>query len=239
MAAENTNNNERMRMDHSHATRIQACSRYLAGSLSPEDSEEFEEHFFGCQECAEELKLGEAFAEHLRAAFRQESEQAAASFVTRPAPKPTWIERFWTSFALPVAATACLLMGVVIYQNTMLLPGMRTEMAALSKSQAVPSVPLKQSRGVDDAFHIGNSVFWTAYFYLGKAGKSPSYVCDVEKSDGSRIDTIQLSAPANGQPFVILMRRSQYPAGAYVFKVRSNNSESTKPLGTYTLTLKD
>ena len=39
-------------MDHSEAMRLMASEKYLLDELSPTELEEFEEHLFGCHDCA-------------------------------------------------------------------------------------------------------------------------------------------------------------------------------------------
>ena len=57
-------------MNHQEALRIQAPERYALGELSSSEVEEFEEHFFTCAECAEDLSIGAIFAANARAAAR-------------------------------------------------------------------------------------------------------------------------------------------------------------------------
>ncbi|MGA2590566.1 MAG: zf-HC2 domain-containing protein [Bryobacteraceae bacterium] len=59
-------------MEHDDAIRSQAAERYLAGELSSTERDAFEDHFFGCQECAEEVRLGQVFAANVRALAREQ-----------------------------------------------------------------------------------------------------------------------------------------------------------------------
>src|SRR5947209_11924224 len=101
-------------MDHAEATRIQAPERYLHGELTPPEAEAFEEHFFCCQTCAEELKLEDAFAQNVKAVFEEQPR-----FAARAQPRRWW-DRFsgaWNlGFAVPAAAAACLLL-IAGFQN--------------------------------------------------------------------------------------------------------------------------
>ena len=47
-------------MDHSESIRLMAAEKYLLGELAPELREQFEEHFFDCQECALDVRAGAA-----------------------------------------------------------------------------------------------------------------------------------------------------------------------------------
>ena len=65
-------------MNHQEAVEQRAAERYLLGEFSPPERGEFEEHFFGCQECAGEVRAGAAFTANLRAVFEDEAAVRAA-----------------------------------------------------------------------------------------------------------------------------------------------------------------
>jgi anti-sigma factor RsiW len=48
-------------MDHSEAVRRGAAEKYLLDELLSADRDEFEQHFFDCQECAADLNGAAAF----------------------------------------------------------------------------------------------------------------------------------------------------------------------------------
>ena len=43
-------------MDHRQATQLTAVEKYLLDELTPEVRDQFEEHFFDCQDCAADLR---------------------------------------------------------------------------------------------------------------------------------------------------------------------------------------
>jgi anti-sigma factor RsiW len=45
-------------MEHDEAEKSQAVERYLLGELPVTEREAFEEHYFSCPECAEEVRAG-------------------------------------------------------------------------------------------------------------------------------------------------------------------------------------
>src|SRR2546422_4230588 len=90
-------------MDHETAVGTGATERYFLGLLTGEDRDGFEEHYFMCPECAEDLRALTVFAANARAVFRQEA--------AGPTPQAGWISSsrvLWLSAALNVA----LLLGV-------------------------------------------------------------------------------------------------------------------------------
>lgn len=237
---ENTDNYEAMKMDHEDATRMQACTRYLMGSLSGAEAAAFEEHFFTCPDCAEELKAESIFGEDVRAVFHEQAQRLLpAGPAVLPQTAPGWLERMRMAFALPIAsafamALALVSLGIVIYQNAIFIPGLRSEVAELSAPQSLPWVPLKIARGDRPVTILKARPFWMAYFYLPDKVKFPAS-CNIESSRGTKLKTVALGAPALGQPSSILLRSSDFPAGTYKFNIRGSNSDEI--LATYVLDL--
>jgi hypothetical protein len=77
-------------------------TRYLAGQLSPEGAEAFEEHFFGCERCWDLVQQGLA----LRSAFAPD---AAAPQLTRAASVPRKTRGTWWSLAAAAGLAAIVL----------------------------------------------------------------------------------------------------------------------------------
>jgi hypothetical protein len=59
-------------MDHETAVRISAAERYHLGEMTGPDRDAFEEHYFMCPECAEDVRALTAFAANAKALFREE-----------------------------------------------------------------------------------------------------------------------------------------------------------------------
>ena len=108
-------------MDHQTAVKIQAAERYVLEEFPPEERAEFEEHFFDCPECAEEVRSASVFAANAKAVLREERERQWAR-LSQPADRPRW--RFWA----PLAASAAL--------NLALLVGFGLERAQLHRAEA-------------------------------------------------------------------------------------------------------
>ena len=125
-------------MDHQTALSSQAGERYTLGELNSPEREEFEEHFFGCTDCADALKEHEAFAVNVRAVFKEDD--AAASAVPRPtAAQPGW----WTGvrkwFAVPAIALAGAIFAFMLVRAPGAMPdpnGERAEWALATASRA-------------------------------------------------------------------------------------------------------
>src|SRR5713226_6939319 len=94
-------------MDHEIAVRLQAAERYLLDEFSPEERREFEEHFFGCRECAEEVRAASIFSANTKAVFRGEEARVAKA---RPQQSGgTRVRLFW-----PLLASAALNLALLL-----------------------------------------------------------------------------------------------------------------------------
>src|ERR1700730_442322 len=125
-------------MDHEKAVQQKATERYFLGELTGADRDGFEEHFFTCPECAEDVRAMTVFAANAKAVFREE---AAPPVVPMGAFLST--RALWLSAALNVV-----LLSGMGYTLLKFAPEMRQELAAARAPQFVQDVPvLGLSRG--------------------------------------------------------------------------------------------
>jgi len=123
-------------MDHHDAVRLSLVEKYLLDELPPEFRDEFEEHYFDCQECAADLRATAAFVD---AAKKELKAFPAAKPRPSPAKKPRLAWLWAPAFVLPALA-ACLL--VIAYQNFVVFPHFRSALAELRTPEILPSVSL-------------------------------------------------------------------------------------------------
>lgn len=133
-------------MDHDIAIQNNVAERYLLGELNEQEMEEYEEHFFSCSVCAEEVKIGSEFIDHAREVFKTD-------FLPDPDPVPvpiakstTW-GRFWSSLRVPAPAFAFALLALVgfsIYQSSVISELKQPEILAAA------NVTLRNARGPND-----------------------------------------------------------------------------------------
>lgn len=93
-------------MEHAEATARNAVDRYLLGELSAAEADAFEEHYFDCAECADELRVGMRFMNGGRGIAREETAPEEAKVVRideRGSRRTAW---------LPAAVAAALVLAV-------------------------------------------------------------------------------------------------------------------------------
>ena len=89
-------------MDCERAIRESIAERYLAGTLDPQTTDEWEQHFFACEQCAQQVEILQSIVPALREMaprIRQEM-------------KPQRPVRRWFWIAIPVAAMAALIIAI-------------------------------------------------------------------------------------------------------------------------------
>src|SRR4051812_14376426 len=104
-------------MDHEVATKTHAIERYLLGEMPSSERDAFEEHYFECTECAEEIRSASATMREMKAALRE------LDTARRNSP-PGWLS--WLKPQMLVPAFAALSLALVVgYQNTVVLPDLK------------------------------------------------------------------------------------------------------------------
>ena len=99
-------------MDHDEAVRQKATERYLLKELDPELRDQFEEHLFGCQECALDLRAAATFVEQSKVILAKAAVQPPLKEPVREADRRGWLAWLRPTLAVPVLA---LLLAVVAF----------------------------------------------------------------------------------------------------------------------------
>ena len=123
-------------MDHQEALRRSAVEKYLLNEMPQPERDEFEEHFFGCQECAADLRATAAFLD----GAKRELQRSRQPKPDQRAAKKPWLDWLWRpAFAAPAFV---LLLLVVAYQNVVILPRFAGERTQLKNPEILTSLSL-------------------------------------------------------------------------------------------------
>jgi anti-sigma factor RsiW len=181
-------------MDHAEAIATHAADRYLLGELTAVEADSFEEHFFDCAECADELRVGMRFMNGGRGLARETTAPAAAPVMPiaeRRAKRSVWI---------PAAIAAALVLAI---GAPLLMQQQRDTPSLEAASQA--SFLLADSRAASDVPTLnGNApiVLWV------DAPAQPGvarYEARLNRPDGS-ILTLSLAPDPNGEATPLTVR---------------------------------
>ena len=221
-------------MNHADAIAAQAAEKYLLGELAGKEAEEFELHFFACEQCATDLESGAVLMENVRALVRERpSLVAVPEPVTEASTSKRWKQVLDSLWSRPLAATpafaALALTAVLGYQSLVTIPRLRREVAHVVGARQLPNFTLlAAARGDGNRvivppgarfFALNFDPVWTPSF--------ARYRCDVQARDGVVKTSVPVTAPAAGQPISLLLGRDDLPSGSYLMFVKGIASDTS------------
>jgi hypothetical protein len=212
-------------MDHHESLRSRAAERYIARELSAEEQDAFEAHFFDCPECAEEVRLEQAFVAHLRALFKREENTARPASPTpqsavlplRPPMHVKWLEgvlqRPFLVFSL--AANFALVLGVA-YLLTKARP--RDTRPQFIEPYFAPG----PAGAAGEPHAIGRSSFYVVHF-PPPVQKYSTYSYEILGAAGNREQSSSDQAPdADGGGYYLEVPVQNLPAGEHTLVIRGD-----------------
>jgi len=214
-------------MDHFEATQSRSVERYLLGEMSPVERDQFEEHFFGCPECAADLRATTAFLDTAK--------QELKSFPrSKPAAEPAKRSSFvlpWPVFAWTALAASLL---VIAYQNVVVYPRLTGQIAQLSAPEILPSLSLVNgnSRGGGDAspVTVSKAKPFLLLVDVPTQDRFMSYTCSLYSPSGSLAWHVQVSAEEAKDTVSIRVPGVEKVGGTYTLIVRGDaDRASTGP----------
>ena len=206
---------------------MNAPERYLLGELPPAEAEDFELHYFECQQCALAVETGEQFIAGACAYYKEPTVPESLVEVHKPArsfqqtssrqspfqqtPFLQTLAAFFTRplFVMPVMAA---LAAVTIYQGAVVIPGMRR---VLNTARSLPAVQLiGASRGDEPVLNASpkKDPFVELKADIPPAEPYKEYLCVLTR-DGREVSTTPTPAPGEGQPITIQVPVGQLKSG--------------------------
>src|SRR5690242_16678526 len=200
-------------MDHDLSVSNRYAERYLLGELSTCERDTFEEHFFDCPECAEDVRVGFEFGESARGIFRE-----------CPPPKPApararresvWVAWFRSAAMVPVAA--CFAMAVFIgYQNTVLIPGLRLSASNSAPEALASAVLVPAARGELRTVAVpANARFFQLSLVLDPSKRYERYDCELRSTSGKSFGRVPVAAVDAENTLNLLIPTRTLSAGTY------------------------
>ena len=194
-------------MDHELSVKNQAVERYFLGEMAPPEREAFEEHFFACELCAEDVRATSAFVDNAKSILNERH--------TWPKPARSRTGWFRPAFAYGPVVALCLV--VIGYQNFSVIPELKTP-RSMSSSVSLDGA----TRSSGPKLHEGDPL----HFQMPWDGASGGAVF-VELRNGSKIvSSGAVDTPAPNQPLDVFFPGKVKP-GHYSLVVRA--SENGRP----------
>ncbi|MDR3699080.1 MAG: zf-HC2 domain-containing protein [Candidatus Sulfopaludibacter sp.] len=191
-------------MKHEFAVTTNAVERYLIGDMPAEERDAFEEHYFSCEDCAEDLRIASCFIENAKTVWRDEAQKPPGlSFLD-------WMRAKWLSPAVAAVATAAL--AVVVFQNTVTIP-------ALNAPRALPALALDlTSRAAVQRLSPADPL----HFQIAgeRPANSAEVMAELSAESGRVLRRGVVPAPGAQQPIDVYFPGTLKPA-RYIITVRS------------------
>ncbi|HET7437123.1 MAG TPA: zf-HC2 domain-containing protein [Thermoanaerobaculia bacterium] len=183
-------------MDHHTALETNAAERYHLGELSDAERDAFEEHYFECPACADDVATAAQFVDGLRKVTADEKDEKKVI----PFPR--------RKFTLPLSAAAAALLAFVGYQNAIVIPRMGAALQLAREPHVVRAQRLtEQTRG--NAAVVNATAAQPLLLDIDIPPDSPSsrYICTIVNRRGEiskamfvsaaeARDTVQITIPA-------------------------------------------
>jgi hypothetical protein len=209
-------------MDHNEAVRLHAAEKYLLGELPKEKHAEYEEHYFDCSVCADEIKATAAFMEGARQVVREEVPEVAGARTVVPAAPAAggWFAWLRPAFAVPVFAA---LLAFIGYQNAITIPGLQQALVRVPVAEVVKSFSLVSSaeRGEGTSvpsIRVGRYEDWQ--LDVDPPGNSESgYVFQIQNEAGKVLASFNVSAELARNTVPVKIRGGSLQAGNYTLVI--------------------
>ena len=223
-----------MTMDHALAERTQAAERYLLGQMAEFERDQYEEHFFSCEECAEEVRLTAAFLESARPHVTGSLQAAAAANTRWPALarlSTAWARMkplFWPMPA-GIAAAAVLMLAVTGYQMAVVVPNLALEVQQAQRIQTAPWYFLSSSRSEAAVVTAADQDRWAGLTLSRSFDRPfPFYRCEIRDAEGRLVLTEVVPGPPAGDELQILLPLANLTPGVYAVAVAGLESATSQ-----------
>jgi hypothetical protein len=226
-------------MNHSEAVQLEAAERYLLGELPPGVREQFEDHFFGCLECAQDVRAGAAFVDGARDILSSEKDHAPARVPSKESSRGWWTSLFRPAVLVPVMA---LLIIFAAYQNIVVIPGLSKAASESSDPQTLQSFSLvtanSRAGGSLSITAAPNKPF-TLFVDIPSDNQFSFYTCDLQTESGTLIVSSKVSTEDARDTVQMLIPPSRLGVGKYVLIVRgyTPNAETSTEITRYPFAL--
>ena len=215
-------------MNHQEAAQIEAVEKYLLNEMTPQTRDEFEEHFFDCQECSTDLRATAAFMDGARQEFKNRP-------IVKPGAKPaearvvveSRLTAFWRPAVLTFALAASLL--VIAYQNIVVYPHYKSEIAQLEAPAILPTVSFigGNSRGESTgAVAVGNAKRVQLVFEVPTQNSFSSYESLLYAPSGALLGRVQISSQAAKDTVTMDAPTGPTLTGTYHLVIQGKTSEA-------------
>ncbi len=192
-------------MDHEVAAQTHAVERYLLGEMPSSERDAFEEHYFSCAACADDVRAASAMMRDMKAALRERGAVPKTS-------SPGWLSWLRPPVLVPTFAAVALL-AVVGYQNAVVLPDLKAP-----RSMNSGLILDGTTRGDAPTLRAGDPL---RFLISVEGAPSGRLYVELDSASGSRARGGEVAAPAANRPLDVFFP-GELAAGRYNLVVRES-----------------
>ena len=211
-------------MNHDEAIRLKAAEKYLLGELSAELRDQYEDHYFGCAECAQDVRTGAVFIDNARDVLVPPSVSELGAKHQSASSGGWWATMLRPAFAVPALALLLLVAG---YQNAVTIPHLRTALSQSDVAQTLPSFSLISGNsrgGAPLAISIPAGKPFSLFVDIPPRGSYASYVCEFQTESGTPELSLNVSADEAKRTVQLLIPAGRLTSGKHELVVRGLDS---------------
>jgi hypothetical protein len=207
--------------DHTGYARDHAAERYLLGDMTEADRERYEEHFFSCADCADDVRQTARFLEDARGILVPAPAAAprpAGVAVLRPRAARPVRSLFWP---LPAgAAAAAALLAVLAGYQAIHVAGLRRELSAERQLQALPATFLSISRSETPTVQVSKGQRKVALKFSQSFERAfPFFRCEIRDAAGRIVASAVLESPPAGDELQVLIPSDVLTPGTHTVAI--------------------
>lgn len=213
-------------MNHAEAEITGAVERYLLGELSEDEALRFEEHYFTCTECADDIRVSSMFLDNLKAVLR---EPYAVARLDAPAAAPVKARSPAWFPAASIAAAVTLAVGAG-YQNLVQIPHLRNALAMASAVESPPVYYLSETRSEADSSTVvaPPGVRHVSLVLNNIPGKTyPYYDCELRDASGGTVQRFRVPVMTDREEWQVRLPVQGLSSQRYTLEVRGASDASS------------
>jgi len=220
-------------MEHEEAIRLNLTEQYLLDELSGDAREAFEEHYFGCQECAEDVRAGAVFVANSRVVLAEGRNPGPIPAPNpRPEPTPWWLAWLRPTLAAPALAAVIALAGFQQY---------RIQVNSRPVALAWGMLNVDTAGAEDKTISVPAGEGFLLMVRIPSGASHSTYVAELSGPNGKveRIPIQPGQAAADSDVRAIQVPSSNRQSGMYTLVVRGvNAANESKEIGRTSFELK-
>lgn len=210
-------------MDHADAVSMNATERYLLNELDTTQLEQFEEHMFGCQECALDVHAASMFLEQSKNVLAQPTPTPVPVPRQVPVPGPSpWFAWLRPAFAVPMMAVLLLAIG---YQGYLLRDARQGSTPGILASATI-NVATRSAN--TPQIHTKAGQPFVLLLNIPAESRFSSYIADLYDHAGHIKWSLPISAEMANDTLPMQVPGLREP-GLYVVAIRGISQDSGNP----------